>query len=200
MVSDTRSLKTVEAASKLTPCFEKLDRAFGKSHSKVNGTGGILLRDADVFGLGEKTQGFLATFAADAALFHAAEGNAEIADEPAVYPDSAGVDFFSDAMGAVQILRPNTRREAVVAVVRVANHFVLAVERSDRDDGTEDLLAVCPAGNGKIGENRGRKEITLTTPVADRLRDFAAQRDLAAFFLREIDVELHLVELRLAHD
>jgi hypothetical protein len=34
----------------------------------------LSLRDADVLGLGEKTERFFAAFAADAALFHAAEG------------------------------------------------------------------------------------------------------------------------------
>jgi len=38
-----------------------------------------LLGDANVLRLGEEAQGFFATFAADAALFHAAEGHAEIA-------------------------------------------------------------------------------------------------------------------------
>src|ERR1700731_4030037 len=59
-----------------------------------------LLRDANVLRLGEEAEGFVAAFAADAALFHAAERDPKVADEPAVYPDSSGVDFFGDAMGA----------------------------------------------------------------------------------------------------
>jgi hypothetical protein len=38
-----------------------------------------LLGDADVFRLGEETQGFFAAFAANAALFHSAERDAQIA-------------------------------------------------------------------------------------------------------------------------
>jgi hypothetical protein len=38
-----------------------------------------LFRDADVFWFGEEPQRFFTTFAADAALFHSAEGNAKIA-------------------------------------------------------------------------------------------------------------------------
>src|SRR4051812_32778440 len=106
----------------------------------------ILFRDADVLGLGEETERFLAAFAADAALFHAAEGNAEIADEPAVYPNGAGVNFFSDAMGAIEVLGPDTGGEAVIAVVRVADHFVFAVERRDGHDGPEDFFAVGATG------------------------------------------------------
>ena len=66
-----------------------------------------LLCDADVLGLGEESQCFFSAFAADAALFHAAERDAEVAHEPAIYPDGAGVDFLSDAMGAIQVLRPD---------------------------------------------------------------------------------------------
>ena len=36
----------------------------------------LLLRDADVLWLGEETEGFFTAFAADAALFHAAERGA----------------------------------------------------------------------------------------------------------------------------
>ena len=105
----------------------------------------FLLRDADVLGLGEEAEGFLAAFAADAALFHAAEGDAEIADEPAVYPNGAGVNFFSDAMGTAEVLGPDTGGEAVVAVVRVADHFFFAIEGRDGDHRPEDFFAISAA-------------------------------------------------------
>src|SRR5437764_11880983 len=101
-----------------------------------------LLCDADIFRLGEKAKGFLTAFAADAALFHAAEGDAQVAHEPAVYPDGAGVDFFGDAMGAIQALRPDARGQAVVGVVGVADDFFFVVERRDRDDRAEDFFAI----------------------------------------------------------
>lgn len=69
----------------------------------------ILFCDTDVLRLGEEAEGFFAAFAADAALFHAAEGDAQVAHEPAIYPDGAGVDLFGDAMGAAEILRPDVR-------------------------------------------------------------------------------------------
>jgi hypothetical protein len=59
-----------------------------------------LLRDADVFWFGEEPQSFFAAFAADAALFHSAKGDAQVAHEPAIYPYCSGVDLFSDTMGA----------------------------------------------------------------------------------------------------
>src|ERR1041385_7914749 len=124
-----------------------------------------LLRDADVLRLGEKAEGFFAAFAADAALFHPAEGDAEIANEPAVYPDGTGVDFFGNAMGAAKILRPDAGGETVVTIVRVTDDFVFAVERRNRHDGTEDFFAIGAAGNGKIGENGGREKVTVATAV-----------------------------------
>ncbi len=60
----------------------------------------ILSCEADVFRLGEKAERFLAALAPDAALFHPAERDAQVAHQPAVHPDGAGVDLFRDAMGA----------------------------------------------------------------------------------------------------
>ena len=67
-----------------------------------------LFRDTNILRLGEEAQRFFAAFAAHAALFHAAEGNAQVAQEPAIHPHGAGVNFLSNAMGAVEILGPNT--------------------------------------------------------------------------------------------
>jgi len=53
-------------------------------------------------------QCFNAAFATDATLFHTAERDAEVAHEPAVHPHSAGVNLFGDAMGAIEVLRPDT--------------------------------------------------------------------------------------------
>ena len=58
------------------------------------------LRNANILGLRKKSQRFFAAFAADAALFHAAKRNAQIADEPAIYPDCSRVDSLGNAMGA----------------------------------------------------------------------------------------------------
>ena len=57
-----------------------------------------LFRDADVFGLREEPQSFFAPFAADAALFHSAKGDTQVAHEPAIHPDRASVNLFGDAM------------------------------------------------------------------------------------------------------
>src|SRR5207248_5290176 len=56
------------------------------------------------------------------------------------------------------------------------------------------------AGDGKIGEHSGRKEVTVTATFVDCLGSLAPERDLASFLLREIDVELYFPQLGLAHD
>src|SRR3954447_25290847 len=142
-----------------------------------------LLGDADVLGLGEETQRFFAAFAADAALFHAAKRDAQIADKPAVYPDGAGVDLFGDAMGAAQVLGPDARGESIVHVVGVADHLVFAVERRDGHNWTENFFAVGAAANRQAGQDRGRKEIAVPTAVVDGIGGLAAKGDLAAFLL-----------------
>src|SRR5436190_12790466 len=103
------------------------------------------LRDADVFRLGEEAKRFFASFATDAALLHAAEGNTQVSDEPAIYPHRAGVDSLGDAMGAAQVLRPDARREAVFDVIGVIDHFFFGVEWSDRYNRTENFFTICAA-------------------------------------------------------
>src|SRR4249919_466067 len=58
--------------------------------------------EADVLGFGEEAHRFLAAFASQARLFHAAEGRAQVALEPGIHPDDAGVDAGSEAMRAAQ--------------------------------------------------------------------------------------------------
>ena len=52
----------------------------------------------------------------------------------------------------------------------------------------------------QIGDDCRREKITSTATLVDRFRRVPAERDLPAFFLREIDIELHLIELRLRDD
>src|SRR5690349_2269793 len=107
----------------------------------------ILLRDADIFWLGEEMERLGTAFAADAAGFHPAERNAEIADEPAIYPNCAGVNLFGDAMGSAEVLCPDARGKTVLDVVGVTDHFVFVVEWRDRDDRAKNFFAIGPAAN-----------------------------------------------------
>src|SRR5690349_6971763 len=65
--------------------------------------------NTNIFRLSKKTQRFLATFAAHAALFHPAKRDAEIAHEPAIYPNGPGVNSLCNPMCAAEVLRPDAR-------------------------------------------------------------------------------------------
>src|SRR5205809_7244861 len=106
-----------------------------------------LLCNADILWLGEESQCFFAAFAADAALLHAAEGNAQIAHQPAVYPDCAGMNFLRDAMSSSQVLGPDARGQAVLSIVSITDHFFFVVERRDRNNRTEDFFTVGATGD-----------------------------------------------------
>src|SRR5471030_3239830 len=110
------------------------------------------------------------------------------------------MDAFRDAVRATQVLRPNAGGQAVVGVVGIPDHFLFVVERRDRDNWTENFFTICAARYRQAGDDCWRKEITGMATLVNRLRRFPAERDLAAFFLRKIDIELYLIELRLAHD
>lgn len=47
----------------------------------------------DILLFRKELQRFEAAFAADATVFYAAEGRAEVAEHPAIYPDDAGLEF-----------------------------------------------------------------------------------------------------------
>src|SRR5438105_10753568 len=99
-------------------------------------------------------------------------------------------------MGAIQVLRPDTRGQAVIAVVGVVNDFGFVLERRDRNYWSKNFLTIGATGNGQISDHGWVKEITLAATIVRRLRRFAAEGNPAALLLREIDIKLHLVELR----
>src|SRR3546814_2923272 len=68
--------------------------------------------DAHVAGLGEESHRLQATLASQPGLAHAAERRAQVAHQPAVDPDDAGVDGRSEAGGEVEGAGPDRRGEA----------------------------------------------------------------------------------------
>src|ERR1043165_4740126 len=107
---------------------------------------------AYILRLREKGQRLPAALPPDAALFHAAEWDAEVSEEPAVDPDGAAVDGGGDAVGAGEVAGPDARREAVARRVREGDRFGLAAERGDRHDGAEDLFLEDAALGAEAGD------------------------------------------------
>src|SRR5215472_12608824 len=66
--------------------------------------------DADVFRFGEELERIEPALAADAAFLHAAEGNAQVAQEPRIDPDRSALDRRGDPMGLLEVPGPDARR------------------------------------------------------------------------------------------
>src|SRR5205823_6688003 len=110
------------------------------------------------------------------------------------------MNFLRDAMSSSQVLGPDARGQSVLSVVSVTDHFFFVIERRDRDDRAEDFFAIGAAGDRQTGDDGWFEKITLATTIIDRFRRFATECDFASLFLRKIDVELYLIELRFAYD
>ena len=98
---------------------------------------------ADVLGFGEEAHGLDAAFAAQAGLLHAAERRAQVAHQPGVDPDDAGVDALRrcGARGAGRWSRRWRRGRSCVALARAsASSFV--VEGLQGHHRPEDFLGI----------------------------------------------------------
>src|SRR5687768_4066231 len=102
-------------------------------------------RDGDVLGVGEEAHRFPAALAADAGRLAAAERRAQVALEPRVDPDDAGVDAVGEAMGAAEVARPHARREPVRRRVRQRERLGLVGERLQRHHRPEDFFGIAAA-------------------------------------------------------
>src|SRR5207342_499530 len=88
--------------------------------------------DADVLGFGEETHRFLAAFAAQARLFHAPEGRAQVALEPGVHPDDAGVYAGGEPVRAAQVGGEDRSGQAVAGGVGQGQRLFLVPEGLQR--------------------------------------------------------------------
>src|SRR5690606_24402954 len=162
-----------------------------KSSTEVRFTASGPQLDANVAGLGEETHRLQAALAAQAGLAHAAERRAQVAHEPAVDPDDAGVDAGGEAVGAGEVARPDRRGQAVVDGIGQRQRLCIVVEGLQGRDRTEDFLAVARAVGVEAFEQRWRDE-----PAGAVERATAAQH-AAAFLARPRDGRDDLVEVRL---
>src|SRR5579859_1770590 len=135
--------------------------------------------DADVPELGIELERVQATFSADAGLLGAAEGRAEVAQEPAVDPDHADLELGRDALGARDVAGEKRGAEAVAGVVGALDRLLLAVEGGDVAARTEDLLAHDRGVLREAGPDRGL-DPGAALELARHLEDTAARHDARA--------------------
>src|ERR1700741_3081606 len=130
----------------------------------------------------EELQRFESALASDAAFFRATEGNAQVAQQPAVDPDGAGVQRGGDAVGAFQVARPDRGRESVLGGVGGADGIGVVLEWRDGDDGAEDLFLQHTAVGSESGDDGGLEKVAGTVDAA------TAGNDATAFLFREREV------------
>src|SRR5688572_4280372 len=145
----------------------------------------------DVLGVGEESHGLHAALASQAGRAHAAERRAQVALQPGIDPDHAGAQLRGEAMGAVEVAGPDRGGQAVVAVVGERQRLLVAVERLQRDDRAEDLVAVARALRPQAFDDGRRDEPAW--PV-ERL---AAAQHMTAFVAGAPERAGDLVEVRL---
>ena len=82
----------------------------------------------------------------------------------AVHIDRAGLDCLADALGGIDVLGPDGRREAIAAVVHQSDRLFLVADLGDADDGAETLFAHHRHGVIDVGENL-RREVRRAGPI-----------------------------------
>src|SRR3954466_1242360 len=118
------------------------------------------------FVLGVALPRFAALLAAITAHFEATERRVRMIFVPTVQPYGARLDPISEAQGAAEIARLNSRGESEARIVGDADCVVLILERDDRQHGTENLLARYLQLVGCVGENGGLDEKALAVDLA----------------------------------
>src|SRR5882757_1909500 len=78
----------------------------------------LLGGDAHIAQFSVKLQRMHAAFAPDTRLLRAAEGCAQIAQEPRIDPDDPGIDAGPEPKRACDIARPNARGQPIGRVIR----------------------------------------------------------------------------------
>src|SRR5690349_13057370 len=111
-----------------------------------------------------------------------------------VDPHVPRLDARGKAMRAIEIVRPDRRRQAVVERVDAANDVVLVRPAKNADHGPEDFLARDPHVVAHVGEHRRLDEIPVREP---RIAwPVSTVNEACALLLAAADVAPRLVVLR----
>src|SRR5512132_171734 len=136
---------------------------------------------ADVLHVRVEVEAVDAPLAPDPRGLRAAERRPQVAHEEAVHPDRAGDQALGDPFGALAVTGVQDRGQAVVGLVRERDRLLLVLERLEREDGSEHLLAQHLGALGHVAEQRRPVE-----QAAELLVRPAAEQDLGAVALRAL--------------
>nr|ART40488.1 K624 [uncultured bacterium] len=132
-----------------------------------------------------------AALAADAGVLHAAEGRAQVAQEPGVDPHDAGLELRRHAVRAGQVRAPDRRRQAVIGVVGQFQHLFFGVERRHRHHRAEDFLALGLAIAAQTHDHGRLQERALGQMRRQAVRTLAAGQEGGAIGLGRVQEALH---------
>ena len=137
--------------ARLLAADEKLGGAIGTGvelSGRSNARGGVKTRRTGCGGLGLRLVGdavlgqtFTAALAAEAAFAIAAEARGGVEHVGRIDPDDASLDAGGYLKRAIDVLRPDGRREAVARVVGESDRLVRRSEGGGDEHRPEDLLA-----------------------------------------------------------
>ena len=113
--------------------------AAGGSSSVEKPLGGPV--DAEVLGFLEFFEAVAGAFAAEAALFDAAEWGGGVGHHPPVDADHSGIDVLSETHGALQLSGVNVGGKAHFRGVDEIDQFGVVLPSDDRRDGAKNLVA-----------------------------------------------------------
>src|SRR5215468_1019468 len=149
---------------------------------------------ADIHGFREEGERVHPSFAADSRELHAAEGRAQIPQEPVIHPGDADLHLPRHPMRALEVGGPHRRRKPVTRVVGELHRLLLGVERRHVADRAEDLLLYAARILAKSADDGGLDECALVALIAESGHAAPAQ-DLALLGAREAVVGEHLVAM-----
>src|ERR1700726_3314968 len=123
-------------------------------------------RDEHALPLAVMIEGGKAQLAPDATSLDAAERHLQVDAPTRVDRDHPRLDGTRHAQGPREVPRPEGAGEAIRRAVGQPDGLLLAVERQDGDDRTEDLLLGERHGGGHVAEDRGTIEAAAIEGLA----------------------------------
>src|SRR5918995_4955799 len=147
-------------------------------------------RRTDVLHVRVEVEAVHAAFAADTRRSRAAERRTKVANEEAVHPHRPCHETGGNAIGALPIARVQDRRQPVFRLVRERDRLLLVLERLQREDRAEHLLAEYLGAGRHVDEERR----AVVQPAQILVRS-TAEDGLCALRLRSLYEPVHALDV-----
>src|SRR6516164_2773435 len=135
----------------------------------------------------------LVSFPAEARLLVAAKRRMSGIGVIAIGPHATGLDCAAETVAAICVAAPDARAEAVEGIVGDRECLLVGFKRRHRNDRAEDLFL--KDTHLVMALEHSRLDIIATLQFAAEHVALAADKNLGAFFLADVDVRKDLLEL-----